>query len=140
MLAITQPLRIGDWVTFEDGYGMVEDVRLNFTILRTPGDQRIIIPNERLAGGILRNDTLAGDAVGVAVDVWLAPEADAGRAVVVLEQETGASVTVAESARDGVRLSVGGERVAPADKGPREDELRARCLRRLRAEGLLPTA
>jgi small-conductance mechanosensitive channel len=140
MLAITQPLRIGDWVSFEDEYGMVEDVRLNFTILRTPGDTRIVIPNERLAGGILRNDTLAVDAVGLSVDVWLAPAADAERALTALKDETGADVTVAESAADGVRLSVSGDRVTPAEKGPREAELRARCLRRLRAEGLLPTA
>jgi small-conductance mechanosensitive channel len=98
MLAVTQPLRIGDWVTFEDRYGMVEDVRLNFTILRTPNDQRVIIPNERLAGGILVNDTLAVDAVGLSVDIWLAPEADADRALRALEDETGASVTVAELA------------------------------------------
>jgi small-conductance mechanosensitive channel len=140
MLAVTQPLRIGDWVTFEDSYGMVEDVRLNFTILRTASDQRVVIPNELLAGGILVNDTLAVDAVGVSVDIWLAPEADADRAVRALEEEAGASVSVAESAATGVRLSVGGDRVAPAEKGPREAELRARCLRRLRAEGLLPTA
>ena len=140
MLAITQPLRIGDWVTFEDGYGMVEDVRLNFTILRTPGEQRIIIPNERLAGGILRNDTLVVEAVGADVDVWLAPETDAERAVRALEDATGGSVTVAEVARDGVRLSVGGDRVAPGDKAARQAELRASCLRRLRAEGLLPAA
>ena len=37
MLAVTQPLRVGDWVTFEENYGVVEDVRLNFTILRTAG-------------------------------------------------------------------------------------------------------
>ena len=35
MLAITQPIRVGDWVTFEGNYGVVEDVRLNYTILRT---------------------------------------------------------------------------------------------------------
>ena len=58
MLAITQPIRVGDWVSFEDQYGVVEDVRLNYTFLRTPGDQRVVIPNERLASGILRNDTL----------------------------------------------------------------------------------
>lgn len=139
MLAVTQPLRIGDWVTFEDVYGMVEDVRLNFTVLRTPSEQRIVIPNERLAGGILRNDTLAIDAVGADVDLWLAPEADADRAVRVLEAETGTSVSVAESAVTGVRLSVAGERVPPPEKAARQAELRARCLRRLRAEGLLPS-
>jgi small-conductance mechanosensitive channel len=140
MLAVTQPLRIGDWVTFEDGYGQVEDVRLNFTVLRTAGEQRIIIPNERLAGGILRNDTLVVEAVGADVDIWLPPEADADRALRALEEETGGSVTLAESARDGVRISVGGDRVAPDDKTARQSELRARCLRRLRAEGLLPAA
>ena len=63
MLAVTQPLRIGDWVSFEDAYGIVEDVRLNYTVLRTASEQRIVIPNERLAGGILRNDTLVVGAV-----------------------------------------------------------------------------
>ncbi len=138
MLAITQPLRIGDWVMIEDAYGVVEDVRLNYTILRTPGEQRIVIPNERLAGGILRNDTLAGDAVGLDVSVWVAPDADVDRAMRALEAETGGGVSVAEADPTGIRLSVAGDRVAPADKGPLEAELRARCLRRLHAEGLLP--
>lgn len=138
MLAITQPLRIGDWVTFEDHYGVVEDVRLNYTVLRKPSEQRVVIPNERLAGGILANDTLVVDAIGLDVAVWLAPDADCERAVRALEEETGGSVAVAEAVPWGVRLSVGGDPVPPPEKGPREAELRARCLRRLRAEGLLP--
>ena len=138
MLAITQPLRIGDWVTFEDSYGVVEDVRLNYTVLRTPGEQRIVIPNERLAGGILRNDTLAVEAVGVEVSVWVAPDADVDHALRVLAEETGGSASVAEAAPSGMRLSVSRGRVVPGDKGPHEAELRASCLRRLHAEGLLP--
>jgi small-conductance mechanosensitive channel len=138
MLAITQPVRIGDWVTFEDNYGQVEDVRLNYTILRTSSDQRVVIPNERLASGVLRNDTLAADAIGLDVSIWVAPGADVDRAVRALHAETGADVTVAEATPDGIRLTVGGGRVAPAEKGPREAELRAACLRRLRGEGLLP--
>jgi small-conductance mechanosensitive channel len=138
MLAVTQPLRIGDWVSFEDAYGIVEDVRLNYTVLRTPAEQRIVIPNERLAGGILRNDTLAVAAIGLDVSVWIAAGADADRAVRALVEETGAGASVAEATPDGIRLAVSGERVAPEDKGAREAELRAACLRRLHAEGLLP--
>jgi hypothetical protein len=37
-----------------------------------------------------------------------------------------------------VRLAVGGEPVPPPQRAQREAELRAQCLRRLRAEGLLP--
>jgi small-conductance mechanosensitive channel len=138
MLAVTQPLRVGDWVTFEEHYGVVEDVRLNFTVLRTLGDQRIVIPNERLASGVLRNDTLETDAVGLDVQLWLAPEADVERALASLREETGQTVTVAESTADGVRLGVGGERVPPGERSRREAELREACLIRLRADGLLP--
>ena len=70
MLAVTQPLRVGDWVFVEDQYGVVEDIRLNYTFLRTLGGQQIVIPNEKLASGILRNDTL-GDGRRSALDVHL---------------------------------------------------------------------
>jgi len=137
MLALTQPLRVGDWVTFEDNYGVVEDVRLNFTVLRTFSEQRIVIPNERLASGILRNDTLESGEVGLDVSLWLPADADVPRALDVLREETGQSVTIAESAPDGTRLAVGGERVAPPERARHEAELREQCVRRLRADGIM---
>src|SRR4051794_25885401 len=137
MLAITQPLRVGDWVTFEDHYGVVEDVRLNYTILRTAGEKRLVIPNERLASGILLNDTLQVDAVGLEVTLWIPPGADSALALELLRDESGADVSVAETVPSGVRLAVAGEPVAPAEHGAAEADLRARCHARLRAAGLL---
>jgi len=137
MLAVTQPLRVGDWVFFEDQYGVVDDIRLTYTFLRTLGGQRIVIPNEKLASGILRNDTLGEGVVTPDVGIWLPPTADAGRAVAVLIEETGQTVTVAETAPEGIRLAVGGDPCAPPDRAPREAALRLQCLQRLRAEGLL---
>jgi small-conductance mechanosensitive channel len=132
MLAITQPLRVGDWVTFEDHYGQVEDVRLNYTILRTLSETRIVIPNERLAGGILRNDTLESEAVGLEVSIWIAPDDDLDRCLAAARQEA-KSVTIAETTAEGIRLAVGGERVPPSERARSEAELRERVLRRLRA-------
>jgi small-conductance mechanosensitive channel len=137
MLTVTQPIRVGDWVHFEDHYGVVEDVRLNYTFVRTGELERVVIPNERLASGILVNETLAGDEVGLDVAVWIPPGADATRAVEVLGEVAGAEVRVAELSPTGIRLAVGGEPVAPATRGAREAELRARCHARLREEGLL---
>jgi small conductance mechanosensitive channel len=137
MLAITQPLRVGDWVTFEDHYGVVEDVRLNYTILRTAGEKRLVIPNERLASGILLNDTLQVDAVGLEVTLWIPPGADSALALELLRDESGADVSVAETVPSGVRLAVAGAPVAPAEHGAAEADLRARCHARLRAAGLL---
>jgi small-conductance mechanosensitive channel len=136
MLAITQPIRVGDWVRFEDHHGVVEDVRLNYTILRT-GDQRVVIPNEKLASGVLVNETLAVDTMGLEVAVWIPAGADAARAVAMLREVAGADVTVAEAVPWGVRLAVGSEPVAPGDRAAHEADLRARCHARLREEGLL---
>ncbi len=137
MLAVTQPIRVGDWVHFEDHYGVVEDVRLNYTFLRTGELERVVIPNEKLASGVLVNETLAGDAVGLDVAVWIPPGADAMRAVAVLREVADADVTVAETVPTGVRLAVGGDPVPPSVRAEREADLRARCHARLREEGLL---
>jgi small conductance mechanosensitive channel len=137
MLAVTQPIRVGDWVTFEGHYGVVVDVRLNYTILRTAGETRLVIPNEKLAAGILQNDTLTTETVGLDVAVWIPPAADAARALEILRDESGGSVSVAEAVPWGVRLAVGGDPVPARERADREADLRARCHARLRAEGLL---
>jgi small conductance mechanosensitive channel len=137
MLAVTQPLRVGDWVTFEGHYGVVEDIRLNYTFLRTAGETRLVIPNERLAAGILENDTRQVDTVGIDVEIWIPPGADAARAIELLREESGADVSVAETVPWGVRLAVGGDPVPPPDRAAREADLRARCHACLRSEGLL---
>jgi small-conductance mechanosensitive channel len=137
MLAVTQPLRIGDWVYVEDQYGVVEDIRLTYTFLRTLSGQQVVVPNEKLASGILRNDTLGEGVVGLDVAIWLPASADAARAVAVLSEATGQSVTVAEVAVEGVRLAVGGEPCPPPERAEREAALRLQCLMLLREDGLL---
>ena len=137
MLALTQPLRVGDHVTFEDNYGIVEDVRLSYTVIKTGAGQRILIPNERLAAGILKNDTLTSPAICLDISVWVPPDADTARAVGVIASATGAGVSVAEVRPDGVRLAVSGEKVAPAERPGREADLRAKALAALHADGLL---
>jgi small conductance mechanosensitive channel len=138
MLAVTQPIRVGDWVYVEEQYGVVEDVRLNYTFMRSPGGQQIVIPNEKLASGVLRNDTLGQGTVSPDAKIWLPAPADAGAAVAALEDETGHAVSVAETTVEGFMLAVEGDPCPPPERYPRESELRLRCLVRLRAEGLLP--
>lgn len=136
MLAITQPVRVGDWILFEDEYGAVEDITLTFTFLRTNSERRVIIPNEKMASSVLRNDTLRVPVVGTEASVWLPPEADAQRALEVL----GEGASVAEVTFEGTRLVASGEKVAPADKAKTEAALRAATLAKLRAAGLLKQA
>jgi small-conductance mechanosensitive channel len=137
MLAITQPIRVGDWVTFEGHYGVIEDMRLNYTIMRTLSEQRVVIPNEKLAGGVMTNDTLVEELVSLDVAIWIPPEADIERAIAELAEETGQDVGVAEAVPWGTRLAVGSDPVLPPERAAAEAALRRRCLARLRAKGLL---
>jgi small-conductance mechanosensitive channel len=136
VLAVTQPLRIGDLVTFEGETGTVEDVSLTYTWLRTGSDARLIIPNERLASGVLRNDSIRSPTVALEVSVWLAPDADETAALAAVQgvEET-RDTRIAEVTDTGLRLQVAGPPVAPAERIAREGELRAEVLRALREAG-----
>lgn len=140
-LAVAQPVRVGDAITVAEQTGVVEDVRLTATYIRTAANARIIVPNEQMIGSIVRNDTIVSPEVGTEVALWLPPEADVARAVTELQDETAgqASVRVADMVLEGaVKLVVSGAHTAPDQRLTAEGELRTRCLRRLRAARLLP--
>jgi len=136
VLAVTQPLRIGDLVTFEGETGTVEDVTLTYTWLRTGSDARVIVPNERLAAGILRNDSIRSPTIALEVSVWLAADADETAALAAVERlEETRSARIAESTDTGIRLQVAGPPVPPSERIQREGDLRAAALRALREAG-----
>jgi small-conductance mechanosensitive channel len=135
LLAITQPIRIGDLVTFEDDTGTVEDVRLTYTYLRAGDGRRVIIPNERLAQNTIENHTIVDPRVRVTVSVWLQPDADALRALRVLRGDE-VDVEIADIEKDGVRLDVATWARSFDERGPVAAGLRAQSLETLRREGL----
>jgi small-conductance mechanosensitive channel len=135
LLAVAQPIRIGDLVTFEGETGTVEDVGLTYTWLRTGADSRLLVPNERLAGGIIRNDSIRSPTVAIEVSVWLAPDADEAAALEGLRALDGVRARIAESTHEGVRLLVMADPGPPSERLAREAELRATALGALRAAG-----
>jgi small-conductance mechanosensitive channel len=136
LLAVTQPLRIGDVVTFEGETGTVEDVRLTYTWLRTGNDARLIIPNERLAAGVLRNDSIVSATVAVEVSLWIGHDDDETAAVASLREALpDVTVRVAEVTPEGTRLSLRAAPVAVSTRPAAESELRAAGLRAVRESG-----
>ncbi len=62
-LAISQPIRIGDRISFDETEGRVTDITLSYTYV-DPGDgSSVVIPNQLLVEGIVHNhsteDTIA---------------------------------------------------------------------------------
>jgi small-conductance mechanosensitive channel len=129
-------VRIGDLVTFEESTGVIEDMRLTYTYLRTGDERRLVIPNEKLASTPVENHTIVDPRVKAEVDLWLAPDADVPRAVDALRREEGLEVSVAEVDKEGVRLTAGEWAQTASDRARLAADLRLRCLRLLRHEGL----
>ncbi|HEX7280208.1 MAG TPA: mechanosensitive ion channel domain-containing protein [Solirubrobacterales bacterium] len=56
-IAISQPIRIGDRITFEEEKGRVTDITLSYTYV-DPGDgSSVVIPNQLLVEGIVHNES-----------------------------------------------------------------------------------
>lgn len=59
LIAVTQPIRIGDRIGFEEREGRVTDITLSYTFI-DPGDgSRVVIPNQMLVEGIVHNHSEA---------------------------------------------------------------------------------
>ena len=58
LIAISQPLRLGDEVEVEGTRGVVEEIGLTYTWIRTRDNDRLVVPNERLASETIRNSTI----------------------------------------------------------------------------------
>lgn len=136
LLAITQPIRIGDLVTFEDETGTVEDVRLTYTFIRKGNDTRLVVPNERLAQSTILNHSIVDPRVRVEVEVWIPPHADAARALELLNQQEDWDVEISQVDKDGIKLTVATRAETAAQRGAVAARIRATSLESLRREGL----
>jgi small-conductance mechanosensitive channel len=140
LLAISQPIRIGDLVTFEEQTGTVEDMEMTYTYIRLGDGRRLIVPNERLAQSSVLNHTISDPRVQVEVSVWLPLEADLDRAMELIEdKEGGIQASVAEADKDGVRVSATTWASSPSQRDKTAAELRARWLRLIREHALSST-
>jgi len=76
LIAVTQPLRLGDRVTVEDNEGIVEEIGLTYTWIRTRNNDRIVVPNEKLASESIRNSTIRSDVTLAEIQVQVPASAD----------------------------------------------------------------
>ncbi len=139
LIAVTQPIRIGDTVTIgEEDTGRVDDLTLSYTYI-DPGDGRLmVVPNERVATSVVFNHSTGDRTAPATVSVWVPPSADLEQARSVLKPAGAAEVTVAEMTPEGVRIEIRGSRDRERTQvGDEEAELRERAHEALRKAGLL---
>jgi small conductance mechanosensitive channel len=94
LIAITQPVRLGDRVSYAGEDGVVEEIGLTYTFIRTQDGARLVVPNEKLASDTIRNASIRSRETFAEISLQVPLSADL------------------ETALDGLREEVSGERDA----------------------------
>ena len=72
-IALTEPIRIGDYIVVEGESGRVEDIRLSYVVVRTGDDRRLIVPTAKFLDGSFQNWTRAGGGITGSVVLPIKP-------------------------------------------------------------------
>ena len=135
VIATTQPVRIGDRVSYAGVDGVVEEIGITYTFIRTPDRRRLVVPNSKLASDTIVNASIRNRETFAVVTVPLPLTADVEAAIEALRDEIAGErdADVFLAALDGtasvtVRASAADESTAER----LERDLRLRAHRRLR--------
>jgi small-conductance mechanosensitive channel len=138
LIAIAQPIRLGDYVETEGFSGVVEEIGLTYTFIRIRDNDRLVIPNEKIASDTIRNSSIRSrkKLAQVTVQVPLDSDLEAVRGLLreVAEGER-AEVAVKELADQAtLELSVWAPDEPSAER--LESDLRLKAHARLREAGV----
>jgi small-conductance mechanosensitive channel len=139
LIAISQPVRLGDRVTYAGEDGVVEEIGLTYTLIRTRDDARLVVPNEKLVSDTIRNASIRSRGTFAEITVQVPLSADLSSVVAALREEVAGERdgSVVVSALEGnanvtIRAAAHDEEAAQR----LESDLRVRGQGRLRALGV----
>jgi small-conductance mechanosensitive channel len=138
LIAFAQPIRIGDFVEIDGSTGIVEEIGLTYTFIRVADNDRLVIPNDRIASDTILNSSLRGRRKRAQVTVQIPLDRDLAAVSELLreaaaDEQAEVTVTALED-KASLELSVWAEDEASAMRI--ESELRLRAHERLREAGV----
>lgn len=87
-IVIFKPFSVGDRVKVgSQNYGIVEDITLRHTILRSFENQRLVIPNAIISNEILVNDHIGDQKVCRFVEIGISYDSDVEKAIEIMREE-----------------------------------------------------
>jgi small-conductance mechanosensitive channel len=138
VIAFTQPLRLGDTIAVDGVEGVVEEIGLTYTFIRIDDNDRLVVPNEKIASDTIRNSSIRSRKKLAHVTVQVPLDTDlevAGALLREAAEDERAEVTVLDLAdKASLQVSVW----APDEPSALrlESELRLKAHQRLREAGV----
>lgn len=88
-LVIFQPFRVGDRIETKNHSGTVEDITLRHTVIKTPANERVVVPNTQISDDYIVNYTIRDAKARFSVDFGISYDSDIDAAREII-QETAA--------------------------------------------------
>src|SRR5690348_11924326 len=138
LIAFAQPIRLGDYVETEGFNGVVEEIGLTYTFIRIEDNDRLVVPNEKIASDTIRNSSIRSRKKLAHVTVQVPLDTDlqaAGALLREVAEDERAEVRVLDLAdKASLQVSVW----APDEPSALrlESELRLKAHQRLREAGV----
>ncbi|HEY8791754.1 MAG TPA: mechanosensitive ion channel domain-containing protein [Gaiellaceae bacterium] len=136
LIAFTQPVRLGDDVVVESTEGIVEEIGLIYTFVRTENGDRLVIPNEKLASDTIRNSTIRSREKVAEISLQVPLGKDLGAVVDRLRSTIPDGEVFVSDLSGNATVVVRAPAATRSSAEQRERELRLHAYEVLRAEGV----
>lgn len=60
LILLIKPFRVGDWIAIGEAFGRVEHIQILNTVVVSPGQKTLIVPNAEVVGGTVTNFSARG--------------------------------------------------------------------------------
>lgn len=101
---VDRPFRIGDWIEWEDRAGIVEDIRLRTTRVRTFDNELLTVPNAELTDNVVKNP-VAKDKIRQRFTVGIGFDDDVREASEYMLEEAQTHPEILDDPEPSVRLT-----------------------------------
>ena len=98
-----KPFRTGDWIEWDDNAGVVEDISLQVTRVRTFDNELLTVPNAELTDGVIKNP-VAKDQLRLKFDFGIGYDDDIDRAAEIIVEEAENHEDILDDPAPSVRL------------------------------------
>jgi small-conductance mechanosensitive channel len=144
VISFFRSVRVGDTVTIEDHYGVIEEIGLTNTILKRWDWNRIIIPNSRLLQKEIQNMTITDHFIWANVEFYVSPEApiekieqiaiNSAKNSQYFNKMEEPSFWVMDLEKDSVKCWVAAWADTPADAWGLKNDMRTQIIKELQKE------
>lgn len=145
LIAMSEPFRVGDKIETQTHYGTVEDITLRQTLIQTPSNERVVVPNAKILDDYIINYSLREEKSRFPIQVQIAYWNDIDTAKEIMLEEADdhqltkkgeSQVIVKDLADSGVVLELRIWSHDRADAWQAGQDLRERIKERFDEEGI----